>query len=680
MKTKPAKLLAALFGAAAMALACAPALAQPAAEGNNAQQRIPVEAFFKKPFFTGAKLSPNGGYLAMRVGEEQTRFRLIVLDLVNNTIKPVAAFRDQDIGSYIWVGDDRLVFTTYDSLARPGDQWRGGTWAYAINRDGTGMRQLIGDDDNAAGNVRKNMLSSDYGLFDLDGANKDGMVYVTNAVWGSQRIEADSLPLYINLYKLDVNTGRTTIVDRPAKSQLWEVDYHGEARLTASTEEDKITYFYRDPASNQWRKLKTMGYIRTEKDAWTPVGFAPDGNLYVRSMKGGDKAALYRLDLATGNTDAKPLVALQDFDFDGELVNGEGKLLGVRFVTDAEATIWFDEKYKAMQADIDARLPNTANHIHPNRVQATPWIKVEAQSATTPTVYYLYNTASKSLTQIGAKLPTIDPARMAQADFVRYKARDGLEIPAWMTIPRGTSGKNLPLVMVVHGGPWVKGDHWTFNREVQFLASRGYAVMQPQFRGTQGYGDKHYTASFKQWGKAMQDDIADGAKWAIAQGIADPKRICIMGGSYGGYSTLMGLINDPDLYKCGINTVGVTDINLMYDGHWSAQSDYSLLFKKYGMPEMVGDQAKDAEQLKATSPLLQAHRIRQPLLLGYGALDRRVPIYHGRKFYDTVVKTNKDVQLVVYDDEGHGWRYFKNDVDWYTRVGKFLDQHIGKQQ
>jgi dipeptidyl aminopeptidase/acylaminoacyl peptidase len=174
----------------------------------------------------------------------------------------------------------------------------------------------------------------------------------------------------------------------------------------------------------------------------------------------------------------------------------------------------------------------------------------------------------------------------------------------------------------------------------------------------------------------MQNDVADGTRWAIAQGFADPKRICIAGASYGGYATLMGLVNDPDLYKCGVDWVGVTDINLMYTGTWLGNSDAADEWKK--MPEIIGDPVKDAAQLKATSPIEQAARITQPVLMAYGGVDHRVPLYHGQRFYDAVKRTNPNVEWVEYPEEGHGWRLEKNNIDFWGRVEKFLDKNIGK--
>jgi dipeptidyl aminopeptidase/acylaminoacyl peptidase len=211
----------------------------------------------------------------------------------------------------------------------------------------------------------------------------------------------------------------------------------------------------------------------------------------------------------------------------------------------------------------------------------------------------------------------------------------------------------------------------------QFLATRGYAVLEPEFRGAKGMGAKLFTAGWKQWGLKMQDDVADATRDAISKGYADPQRICIAGASYGGYATLMGLVKDPDLYKCGIEWVGVTDVNLMYNGSWNYKSDMTDEWKQYGMPELIGDQVKDAAQLKATSPIENASKITQPLLMGYGGVDVRVPMYHGKQFYDAVTRTNKDVEWIEYPDEGHGWHQPNNNYDWWTRVEKFLNRTIG---
>jgi dipeptidyl aminopeptidase/acylaminoacyl peptidase len=331
---------------------------------------------------------------------------------------------------------------------------------------------------------------------------------------------------------------------------------------------------------------------------------------------------------------------------------------------------------EAVQQKLDADLPCMINLMSFPSKNHTEWALVRSYSDINPLIYHLYNIRTGTLDKVGEAYPGIDPKRMGQQDPVHYAARDGMQIPALLTLPAG-GAKNAPLVMLVHGGPYVRGNFWGWNPHTQFLASRGYAVLEPEFRGSTGYGDKHFRAGWKQWGLAMQDDIADGARWAIAQGIADPKRICIAGASYGGYAVLMGLVSDPDLYKCGVSWVGVTDINLLYDGHWSFTSDLSEQWKQYGMPDLIGDQVKDAAQLKATSPIGQAARIKAPLLLAYGGADRRVPVYHGRTFLDAIKPHNRQVEWIEYEEEAHGWRLPRNRVDFWSRVEKFLDKHIG---
>ena len=214
---------------------------------------------------------------------------------------------------------------------------------------------------------------------------------------------------------------------------------------------------------------------------------------------------------------------------------------------------------------------------------------------------------------------------------------------------------------------------WHWDAEVQFLAARGYAVLQPQFRGTRGFGEAHHKAGWRQWGKAMQTDLADVTRWAIAQGIADPRRIAIAGASYGGYAALMGLVRDPELFRCGAAWVAVTDLDMLHTVSWDDVSDD---FKQHGMPKLLGDRVKDAADLKENSPLTHAARIKQPLLLAYGEKDKRVPLVHGETFRRAVQAGNAQVEWVEYPEEGHGWRVQANNVDFWNRMARFLDKQL----
>ncbi len=266
---------------------------------------------------------------------------------------------------------------------------------------------------------------------------------------------------------------------------------------------------------------------------------------------------------------------------------------------------------------------------------------------------------------------------MATLDFERFTARDGRSIPVWITRPAAnvaSRDKPLPAVVLVHGGPWVRGGFWHWDRDAQFLASRGYVVIEPEFRGSDGYGQSHFRAGWKQWGQAMQDDVADATAWAAGKGLADPGRICIAGASYGGYAVLMGLIRHGELYRCGVSWVAVTDPRLLFK--WSARSDSIEEWRSYSNPQLIGDPVADAAMLDGNTPLRRAAEIKRPLLLAMGQEDRRVPIEHGTALRDEMRRNGQSLEWIVYPDEGHGWYKFENRVDFYRRMESFLAEHL----
>jgi len=636
----------------------------------------PIERFFANPALADAALSPSGRYMAAISGAPGRRDALVVIDLQSKSANLVAGYNDVDIRQFIWVNDERLAFDVTDHAVAPGgDDMAAGL--YAVNRDGSQLRQLAHRRDmfisGGISRVERKILPWHTFLMDQRGAQNSDSIYVESHEWERASFELR----HVNLLKLNTVTGVSQAVPRPARVTDWTLDQKGEPRIARSSEKDITTVHYLDPATSAWRVLTSYPRYQGGKDAYAPLGFGSDGRLYVTSNNGKDLASVYTVNLASGALSAEPVVTAPGYDVEASLVRSGEKLLGMRVRTDADGIVWFDPALQEAQKKLDAALPGTVNLMSFASAGQADWALVKAYSDQRPPSWYLFNLKSGELDKVGDAYPGIDPKGMGRQDMVRYKARDGRDIPALLTRPAG-GAKNAPMVVLVHGGPYLRGTAWGWDPDTQFLASRGYAVLEPEFRGSTGYGMDHFKAGWKQWGLAMQDDIADGTRWAIAQGIADPKRICIAGASYGGYATLMGLVNDPDLYQCGVDWVGVTDINLMYDGHWSFLSDLPEAWKQYGMPELIGDQVKDAAQLKATSPIVQAARIKAPLLLAYGGVDRRVPLYHGRKFLDAVKPHNKQVEWIEYADEGHGWRLPANRVDFWSRVEKFLDQHIGK--
>ncbi|RZA32432.1 MAG: S9 family peptidase [Lysobacteraceae bacterium] len=636
----------------------------------------PVETFFSNPQLEDATLSPSGRYLAAISAAPGRRDALVVLDLQDNKPRLVARFSDADILDFQWVNDERLLYNVSDKQTGPGGQVLA-SGLYAVNRDGSAMRQLANrrapqETMTTGSNINRRLLSWNTFMLGQRGAQDSSRAYVVSPEFnnlGEVRT--------VNLQQLDTLTGQVKTVKRPGNVDGWLLDNAGEPRLAIQNEGGKTTIYYREPGGDDWRTIAQFATYGGSPGAFTPVGFGADGTLFVLAQAGQDTASLHTFDLASGKLSPEPVVVTRGYDFTGGLVTRRGKVLGVSIETDARANVWFDKEMQAVQEAIDKQLPGTVNTISVPSQPDAQWVLVRSYSDTRPVTYRAYNAKTGAFVLVGKSRDGIDPARMGRQEPVRYKARDGREIPALLTLPAGGAKKNLPLVMLVHGGPYVRGNHWGWNPTTQFLASRGYAVLEPDFRGSRGYGQAHYRAGWKQWGLAMQDDIADGARWAIAQAYADPQRICIAGGSYGGYAALMGLVKDPDLYKCAVNYFGVTDINLLYDGHWSFKSDLQDDYRIHGMPLLVGDQVKDAAQLQATSPIEQAARITQPVLLAYGGADRRVPLYHGKKFRDAVAAHNKGVEWVMYPEEGHGWSLLETRVDFWGRVEKFLDKHIG---
>jgi dipeptidyl aminopeptidase/acylaminoacyl peptidase len=639
------------------------------AAADEARARVPVEDFFQAPILSEAQLSPDGQRVALKVRskEKDARARLAVLDIKTLKSVVVAASSDNDIRQFHWVGEHRLVFDFDVELTGPA-RARTGAGMYSIDDDGTHYRALV-DSLNSfvkSGNDDPELLP--WNTFILE--DRSRLFHFNNEMFVLHPEEfhlknAD----YIRLQRVNTRNGRMREIDAPEHAVSWMIDRNGTLRAVVTHHEGVVRTQVRDEAG-AWK-------ILTEFDALdgglTPTQVAPDGKIYFTGRKDRDKDALYVYDPATGKIADKPLLASEQYDIHPVFLGTRDKLLGVRYTVDAEVTQWIDPGMKAVQKSVDDKLTSTVNRISVAQADVGSTVLVESFSDRQPPVFRLYDIETAKFTLLGGTLPGISPKQMGSMDMVRYKARDGLEIPAYLTLPAGRAAKALPLVVLVHGGPFVRGATWGWNAEVQFLASRGYAVLQPEFRGSTGFGNQHFTSGWKQWGLAMQNDVADGARWAIAQGIADPKRICIAGASYGGYATLMGLVNDPDVFRCGVEWVGVTDLRMLYTVDWS---DFSDAAKKYGLPRLVGDPTADAAQFKATSPIENAARIKQPLLMAYGGYDVRVPIVHGEKFRDAIKPFNQNVEWVVYGDEPHGWFKPETRVDFWTRVEKFLDRNL----
>jgi dipeptidyl aminopeptidase/acylaminoacyl peptidase len=632
-----------------------------------AQSAAPsVEDFFRNPSFAAAAFSPDGKHLAVIVGTAAKRRQLAVLEAGDwGKSKLVAGFPDADIASFEWVNDRRLIFTIIDLSAGLGEQVF--TGLYAVDIDGEQLRMLSAF--RAPVRIATSVRLLEFWTR-LQSTLRDGSDDVVVSVPGED---------YTKLLRLDTRTAATSTITSnvPDGARNWTLDRSGRPAYVLAILNGQSRVARWDEPTARWVEIANWPTF-SGKGGFFPDFVGYSGELYVTATDAKGTEALYLLDKSASRPEKEPMLRIDGFDYTGHFVVDESakKILGTHFTTDGPTTYWFDPEMKKVQAKVDAQLPATSNRITCGNCLSNRFMLVHAASDREPGTFYVYDTEAGKLELLARSRPWIDPRAMGTRDLVRIRARDGLSIPTWLTLPPGyRKGQQYPMVVLVHGGPWVHGPSWIWTADPQFLATRGYVVVEPQFRGTLGYGDAHFRASFKQWGLAMQDDVADAARWAIAQGYADPKRICIAGASYGGYATLMGLIRDPDLFRCGVEWVGVTDIELMYSIAWSDASDQ---WKDYGMPVLIGDRQKDAEQLRNTSPVHLAAKITQPLLMAYGGADRRVPIDHGRALRSALPENNPDVEWIVYPDEGHGWLLEKNRFDFYGRVERFLAKHLKK--
>ncbi|MFZ4874924.1 prolyl oligopeptidase family serine peptidase [Janthinobacterium sp. Mn2066] len=655
---------------------------------------LPIEQFFSHASLSGALLSPDGRLLAMRVAPAEGRDRLSVLDLTSMRTQVVAAFTDVDIGDFLWVNEKRLAFRLTDRQnARKASS--DGAGMYAVNSDGSVFRQLVTrwSADNADKPLRpweregqenpetladgpqtkngRTLLPQNTVLMDSIGEQRSNAIYAL-------RPESDEFGAVraASLIRLDTIHGSNGEIASPKDVRYWLYDRGGQARIaTAQTRGQNLVY-WRDPATEKWQLLAQFDPRSNDATVFEPAFLTPEGDFYVTARKGGDKAALYRFDLEKKQLDAQPIVSSADYDIRATMVRSSTRLLGIRYSTDTETTVWLDADMQAIQKTVNAQLPATVNTLSVGERSSTPFVLVSSWSDTQPVIYRIFNRDTGKLVPLAKSRPAVNEAKMATRQLQHYTARDGLRIPAWLSLPRNGPRKQLPMVVVVHDGPWQRSD-WGWNGETQFLASRGYAVLEPDYRGTIGLGETHFRTSWKQWGGTMQDDIADGVRWAIAEGVADPRRICIAGGGYGGYAALMGLAKDGDLYRCGVAWSAVPDVAEVADGRWRVGGNLDERYDRYPASTLIGDARSDAAQWRASSPRYQAARITQSLLLAHGDADPLVSSFQANRLYQAIREGNAQAQWLRYDDEGHDLRVPKNRIDFWSRVEKFLDANIG---
>lgn len=631
-----------------------------AAGASHAADQTPIalEKFFQKPATTGASMSPDGRHVALRSMSPAGRSMLVVVDVETRAQKAVAAFGNADIRHFYWLSDTRLAYTAHNvdhggSLGKPG--------LYAVDLDGSNVSGLSYTINQPRAFADGDHASDTY----LAQASINGFApRKTDVMFVIVNYDGDQI-----LGRINTHSGMVADISAPRGTYRWLVDPSGAVRVVVARRQNKDMVFFKDDGN--WREL--AAFAPDAPDAFKPLLFVDD-TLYVRAHHGRDEAAIFRYDLQKNALADQPLISVPGFDADGYFVLDDKKILGYRVNTDTETTVWFDAQMKALQQEVDALLPGTLNTLSTGGHSEKAYVLIDAHRDIQDHIYFLYHRTTKKLLRLGASRPELDPDRMGMMAMERYPARDGMQIPLYLTLPNPHGKKPAPTVVLVGDPQWQRSGYWEWNDEVQFLASRGYTVLQPQPRGTEGYGRAHTAAGIKQWGRAIQDDIADAVQWAAKNGYTDASRVCIIGGGYGGYAAMMGLARNPELFKCGASWSGITDLGAMFDRNWEGVADLRALPQ---LRAAIGDPKLDAAQLQQASPLYNAARIGQPVLLAYGKEDGRVPFSDGRKFYAALSAGNQRVEWLEYAPDVEDAKTQKNRIDLWRHIEAFLAKHIG---
>lgn len=599
---------------------------------------IPMEDFFRNPEKRSFQISPDGEYLAW-LQPWKSRMNVHIQKVGEEEVVRVTNATERDLAGYFWKGDNRIV---YFQDTKGDENYR----LFAVDRNGENQKDLTPFEKVRAGIVDDLKKIPDEMIIQLN--KRDARIF--------------------DVYRINVNTGEMEVIaENPGNITGWMTDHNGKLRIALTTDGVNTGVLYRDTEEEEFKELISTNF----KETIAPLFFTYDNkNLYMASNLGRDKAAIVEYDIKE-NKEIKLIYEHPEVDVYNLISSDKRKeILGVSFQTwKREFDIW-DDQAKEIFNDLQSKLSGYEIAITSENKNENILL-VRTYSDKSLGSYYLYDVNEKNLTKLIDVSPWLKEEYMADMKPIKYTSRDGLVINGYLTLPKNVEAKNLPVVIHPHGGPWAR-DGWGFNSNVQFLANRGYAVLQMNFRGSTGFGREFWEISFKEWGKKMQDDITDGVNWLIEEGIADPERIGIYGGSYGGYATLAGLTFTPDLYACGVDYVGVSNI-------FSWMSAIPPYWEPYleMIYEMVGHPQKDSLLIRDASPLFHVDKIKAPLFIAQGANDPRVPQAESDQIVEALKKRGIEVPYMVKDNEGHGFRNEENKFDFYGEMEKFFFEHLG---
>lgn len=605
---------------------------------HQQSELIPLEDFFRQSEKIGFAPSPNGEHLAFLQPWENRLNIHVQLKGQDEAIR-ITNETKQDILGFGWLSDTRLLYI-FDT---GGDE---NFRLYAVDIDGTNVKELT---------PYENTVSLPLDFLEND---EDEILIQMNK----------RNPSIFDVYRLNIHTAELTLVaENPGFITGWMNDHQGKVRVAVSSDGINTTLLYRETEEDDFEPV-----LQTDvNETLDPILFSFDNpnQIYAATNIGRDKAAIVLLDITTGKI-VETVFEHPEVDVMGIIPSfKKKKVLAASYVTDKVHFHYFDKEREQLHKKLESKLPGYEIRIL-SLSEDENTIMLLAGNDKSKGTYYYYDVQKDELTVLADLSPWLKEEDLADMKPIQYTSRDGLTIHGYLTLPKGQEAKNLPVVINPHGGPWAR-DVWGYNPEVQFLASRGYAVLQMNFRGSTGYGKEFLLAGNKQWGKAMQDDITDGVEWLIEQGIADSDRIAIYGASYGGYATLAGLTFTPDLYAAGVSYVGPSNLFTLLDSlppYWESQRQ--MFYDRMGHPE------EDKELLEAASPLFHVDQITAPLFIAQGANDPRVKQAESDQIVAALQERGVQVPYMLKENEGHGFRNEENVFDFYRALERFLATHL----
>ncbi len=612
----------------------------------------PVEAY-AMPAASQVELSPNGthvAYLALVNGVQH----LVIQKLETSAgDKPVVIPPgDYQFATIQWANSDTIIFQVIgrDSIFADGPGRRVPvrfSRMGAVERDGKNLRVLY-----------EPKFEPGYAAWTSGGIlqfiDHDHVMIV--APDGRSQV----------IGRLNIYTGKMERLERSRASGLsFMPDPSGKLRLATRFDDRTKTqrFLFRTGLDAEFQEISRISL--DDDTELVPLGFGKDDTLYVVSNHESDTSAVYTFDLKAGTFKEK-ILAEERFDAASPIMR-RGEVIGLSYYRDLPVHIFFDPAIQKLQEGLDKAVPDSTEVVM-DWTQDGRFTLLLSQGPTTPTAYMVFDRQNKQLVTLADTFPGIPQEAIGRREAVSYKARDGWDIPAYLTLPPGREGGKLPFIVLPHGGPIARDDQ-SFDTLSQFLASRGYAVLQPNFRGSAGYGTKFMKAGRGEWGGKMQTDVVDGVRWAIEQGVADPDRICIVGWSYGGYSALIGAAQDSGLFKCAIATAPVSNLDRLWkELAWSTDGtefNRSLFF--FG----------NRDSLQAVSPYHQAKRVEIPVLLIHGDMDVQAFVEHSRDMAAALKDAGKPYEYIEIKGMDHSPQTAEQMIGIFSAWERFLKQHIG---